>query len=112
MNRVAFTLPDVGVREVKGMVYVDDGYLVIKVESAIAGLIDTEKDLVKIEPSALETLEIKRGIFRDRLVVKPKGMELLELIPGNHASAVELRVWTKYRNDLQAVVNDFYDLLI
>lgn len=112
MNRVAFTLPDVGLREVKGMVYVDEGFLILKVQSAIAGLVDEQKDMIKIEPTALQELSIKRGVFRDRLVIQPKSVELLELVPGDHPSAVELRVWTKYRKDLERLVDEFYDLLI
>ncbi len=107
MNRITFTLPDVGLREIRGMVYVADGFLVLKIQNALLGMLDTEKEIVRIEPGALEDLRIKRGLFVDRLVLQPRRMDLLDLIPGEHRVAVQLRVWRKYRRELERLIEEF-----
>lgn len=111
MNRVAFTLPDVGLREIRGMAYVDEGFLVLRIEDKLLGLIDPEKHVVKIEPGALRDVRVKKGLFRDRLVIEPKGMELLDLIPGEHPVAVELRVKRKFRPYLMGLFEEIEALL-
>ena len=107
MNRLAFTLPEVGLREVKGFVYVDDGYLVLEIQNALLGVLDVDKELIKIKPNALADLRIKRGLFVDRLVLMPKRPELLTLVPGDHRKTVDLRVWRKYRGELEDLIEDF-----
>lgn len=107
MNRISFTLPDVGLREIKGLAYVEDDYLVLRVENALLGLIDQEAEVVKIEPSALQSVEHRRGIFRDRLVLRPKQPTLLDVIPGDHVTSVELRVPRKERPILEALLDEY-----
>jgi hypothetical protein len=111
MTRVSFSLPDVGLRELRGMAHVEDGFLVLSLQDALLGFADTQKTTVKIAPEALADLRIERGIARDRLVIEPKGVELLETIPGNHRTAVRLRVSRRQRRDLEELVHDFERLL-
>ena len=108
MLRVPFTLPDVGLREIKGMVYIADGFLVINFKDALLGIADVEE--VKIEPAALSDLYVKKGLLIDKLVVEPKSIALLDVIPGDHPSSVKLKVWRKYRTELYQIVDGFYDL--
>lgn len=110
MNRVPFTLPDVGLREVRGMVYVEDGFLILRIQNALMGLLDTETDVVKIEPSALETLYVRHGLFRDRLVLQPKRKELLDVVPGEHANTIALRVKRKNRLALLRLMAEYEHL--
>lgn len=110
MNRIPFTLPDDGLREIKGMAYIDEGFLIIKVESSLLGLLDTDREIVKIEPGALESLEIKHGLFKDRLVIKPLGVELLDAIPGDHVDSIELKVSKKSRAKLENLVGKFWSI--
>jgi len=110
MNRIPFKLPDDGLRELKGLVYIDEGYLIVKVESALFGLLDKDEETVKIEPGALEDLQIKRGTFKDRLVIKPLGVELLDAIPGDHVDEVILKVSRKRRAKLEDLVEKFWSI--
>ncbi len=110
MNRIPFTLPDDGLREIKGLVYIDEGYLIVKVESTLLGLIDKDEQMVKIEPGALEDLHIKRGIVKDRLVIKPMGVELLDAIPGNHVDEVALKVSKRLHSKLKDLVDGFWSI--
>jgi hypothetical protein len=107
MARIPFKLPDVGLNEIKGLVYVDGDRLVIRYGSSLVGLFETESDEVVIEWGELEDLRIEKGLFKDRLVISPLGVELLDRIPGQHPSSLKLRVWKKYRKDLLQLVATF-----
>ncbi len=100
LNRVAFTLPDVGLREIKGLAYVEDGDLVLKVEDGLLVVMDVEKKEVRIEPGALADVHVRRGLLRDRLVLTPRRAALLDAIPGTHRVSVDLIVSRRYREDL------------
>ena len=107
MTRISFTLPDVGLREIKGMAYVDDdGWLVLKLEDGIAGILDVQTKEVRVEPGALEDVEIRHGLFRDRLVLRPRKPALLDAIPGAHRVSVDLRVSRKQRADLERLLDE------
>jgi hypothetical protein len=107
MNRIEFTLPDVGLREIRGMVYLEDGYLVLKVEDALMGEFDVDEHIIKVEPQALKYVRMRTGLLRDRLVIKPKRAKLLDLVPGKHTSTLELRVRRRDRENLEDLVEAF-----
>lgn len=111
MNRIPFTLPDVGLRELKGLVYIEDGFLVVRLQDALFGILDEEKRRIEIEPGALEELRVEWRFFKDRLILRPRSTTLLDVIPGEHRAAVELRVWRKYRVDLMQLVADYKALV-
>jgi hypothetical protein len=111
MNRIPFTLPDVGLREIRGLVYLEDGFLVLRIKNAVLGLADEKRDMIKIEPKALRDVRIERGLFRDRLVIRPRRADLLDAVPGEHPSAVTLRVGRKHRAALMRLVDEFETLL-
>jgi hypothetical protein len=111
MHPIDFSLPDVGLREINGTVYVQDGFLVLHLRNALLGAVDVEKDLIKIEPQALEELYIRYGVFKDRLVIRPKQATLLDLVPGEHDLVIQLRVWRTARPDLEQLVGTFETLL-
>ncbi|MEM6644681.1 MAG: hypothetical protein AAF730_00360 [Bacteroidota bacterium] len=112
MNRIAFSLPDVGLREVRGLVYIDDGFLVVQVKNMLLGMVDEEKDTIKIEPPALLSVHIRRGLIWDRLVIQPKKMDLLDMVPGQHKNSVDLRVLRKYRSDLERLLSEYHAIAL
>jgi len=106
MNRIEFTLPDVGLREIEGMVWFEDGFIVLDVKNKLLGLIDEERDLIKIEPGALSDIYVARRLFKDRLVLVPKKYDLLQAVPGKHANELRLKVWVKKRKQLNRLIVD------
>lgn len=110
MLRIPFSLPDVGLDEVNGMVWVNEGFLVVSVRSSLMGLTDTDKELIQIEPAAVADLSLKKGLFRDKLVITPKSTQLLDMIPGKHPASLDLRIWKKYRTSVEALIDAFYEL--
>ena len=107
MNRIEFTLPDVGLREIEGFVWIEDGYLILEVTDKLLGLVDADSNLIKIEPNALTDLHIKYRPFKDRLVLSPKKVDLLEAVPGKHASNVQLKIWKTKRKQVMELVAEF-----
>lgn len=93
MDRIAFKLPDDGLREVDGFLYLDDEFLVIDLHTAFLGFADKERQTIKVDPAALEDVYLKRGLVRDRICVQPKRPDLLDAVPGKHD--YELRLKTK-----------------
>ncbi|MGB0649396.1 MAG: hypothetical protein ACPGQT_00630 [Rhodothermales bacterium] len=104
MTRIPFTLPDVGLREIEGMVWVDDEFLVIQLTNKLFGLIDGDTDVIKIEATAIQDIRIQRRPFKDRLVITPKKHELLDILPGKHANDVRLRIWRTQRQNLDRLL--------
>lgn len=106
LTRVPFTLPDVGLREIKGMAYVEDAWLVLRMEDTLLGIIDADRKEVRIDPAALEDVHVRHGLFRDRLVLVPRRADLLDEIPGEHRVSVDLRVPRRHRADLERLCDD------
>jgi hypothetical protein len=104
LNRIPFTLPDVGLRELEGMVLVDDEFLVVHLTNKLLGLVDEDTDVIKIEPGAIQDIRIQRRPFKDRLIITPKKHELLDIIPGKHANDVRLRIWKTQRQNLDLLL--------
>jgi hypothetical protein len=111
MTRISFTLPDVGLRELRGTAHVEDGFLVINIEDALLGLADAQRTTLKVAPEALSDVRIDRGLFRDKLIVEPKRASLLDAVPGTHRSDLRLRVSRKQRRDLERLLEDVERLL-
>lgn len=108
MMRIPFKLPDIagGLREGKGLLFLDDEFLVFEVSTALLGEFAADSAVIKIEPAALEEIRLERRLFFDRLYVRPKKGDLLEAMPGRHDFEVELRVRRRYRPDLERLLVD------
>jgi len=110
MNRIDFTLPSIGIlelREVEGLVWIEDGYLVLEVKNKLLGLVDEDLQVIKIEPTALREVYLHQRPFKDRLVLVPKKRELLDAIPGKHVNDVRLRIWKTKRRQIQKLISEF-----
>ena len=105
MDRIPFTLPEDGLREITGYVYFDGEFVVVDARSKMVGLFDEQRQGAKVALSAIAEIRFKRGLFRDRIVIRPYGFELLEVIPGDHERELALRTKRKHR----ARAEDFVD---
>ena len=106
MQGIPFTLPDIGLREIKGKIYLDEEYLILDVEDALMGEFDTEHQVIKIEISALKEIRLERGLFRDKLCLRPKKDELLTAIRGNYGVEIPLRIWKHHRRRTEDLVDE------
>ncbi len=92
MDRIAFTLPDDGFREVTGFFYLDDEFLVLDLRTAFLGLGDKDQQTIKVDAAALDGVYLKRGLVKDRVCLRPKRFELLDVVPGTHDAELRLQV--------------------
>lgn len=103
---IPFKLPDVGMREISGEVYVEDEtFLVFAVEDALIGEFDRERQVIKVELRALDDLYLERGTFSDRLCIRPKKRDLLQVMPGKHERELKLKLRKKYRDEAARLVD-------
>ena len=84
MNSIPFELPDVGLQEIRGKLYLDQEFLVFEVQVALIGEFNKEFQTIKIEPGALKEIHLDRGVIKDRLCIRPKKSDLLTAMPGEY----------------------------
>jgi hypothetical protein len=106
MDRLSFTLPDDGLREITGFVHFDGEFVVIDVRSKLLGLADEERSGIKVALSAIESIRLKPGVIWDRIVIRPHSFELLEAMPGEHDREVALKTKRKHRDRAEDLVDD------
>lgn len=104
-SRIPFSGGDVGLREIKGHLYLEDEeFLVLDVENTLMGEFDARKHLIKVAPRALANVRLEAGRFKDRFYVRPRGRDLLEAMPGSRGDELELKIPRKYRDDMERMV--------
>lgn len=106
MDRIPFTLPEEGLREVTGFVHFDGEFLVLDVRSKLLGLLDEQRDTIKVALTAIRSVRVKQGLVRDRIVIRPRGFDLLEAVPGEHDREVALRTKRRHRDRVGDLVDD------
>ena len=104
MIRIPFTLADVGLREIEGMISVEDEFIVLDLSDKLLGLVDLDQKTIKIEAAALESVRLQRRPFKDRLILTPKKRDLLDAVPGKHATDVRLRIWKTQRSQTEQLL--------
>ena len=108
-SSIPFQLPDtnLGLTENKGRLYLDEEFLVFEVSSSLSGLTNKKQQTVKIEPDALEEIRLDRGLFKDRLLIRPKNRELFRVMPGMYQDkdTLTMTIWKKYRADAEHLVD-------
>ena len=106
MHSIPFQLPDEGLREISGSVYLDEDYLVFEVQDALMGEFDIDRQVIKIEPAALVAVRLDPGIIQDKLCIRPKKRDLFKVMPGTHYEELRLKIWSKYRGQAEQLVEE------
>ena len=94
MAPIPFKIPDVheGFSEAHGILYLDEEFLVFEVQTLTLGMIKQDPETIKVELAALHEVEFKPGLFSDRLLIRPKKLQLLAAMPGKHEGELKLKV--------------------
>lgn len=106
MDRTPFKLPDNGLDEVYGFVYLDDEFLVIDLRTSMAGIGKEHRELIKLAPNALAEIRFTTGLFHDKLHIQPNRFDLLDMVPGKHEREVALRIPRKHRTLAEDLAED------
>lgn len=109
IGRIPFKLPDDGLHEIEGFVYLADGLLVLDVKRAFLGIGDGDRKIIKVAPTALDDVVLERGLVRDKLRVCPRRLDLLEAVPGTHPREVVLRIGRKHRPWAEDLVDELHE---
>lgn len=109
IGRIPFSLPDDGLDEIEGLVYLDDGLLVLDLSTKFLGLGKGERKIIKVAPTALHDVTLAPGLVRDRLRLLPKRLDLLEAVPGKNPREVVLRIFRKHRRWAEDLVDELRD---
>ncbi len=88
---------DMGMTENRGLLYLDDEFLVFDLQEGIAGLTRQHNQTIKIEPAALVSVRLERGMLNDVLHIRPRKDTLLEALPGEHVLEVQLKISRRHR---------------
>jgi len=106
MDRIPFTLPEDGLREITGFVYFDGEFVVLDVRSKLLGLLDEQRDVIKVALTAIRSVRLKTGLVRDKVVIRPRKFDLLVAVPGDHDREVALRTKRRHRDRAEDLVED------
>ena len=109
MSSIPFKLPDAGLREVSGTLYLEDELIVLEIETTLFGEWDPENKVVEIEPGALVEVRFLAGFLRDKLVLRPRKRDLLSVVPGTHREELVLKIKKRYRDDTLALAEIIED---
>ncbi|MFQ5568611.1 MAG: hypothetical protein ACE5G0_02985 [Rhodothermales bacterium] len=104
MSTIPFQVEDVGLTEIHGELYLDHEFLVFVVETALLGEFRKAQQVIKIEPRAVQEIRLDQGIIKDKLCIRPKKRELLQVMPGRFKAEVVLKIWVKHRKAAEALV--------
>ena len=104
---IPFEIPEVhlGFSESKGVVGIEDEFLVFQFQTVTLGLFKQDPETIKIEIEALYDLRHERGLVKDKLFIRPKKLQLLEAMPGKHSIEIRLKVRRKYRSKALILVD-------
>ena len=99
-ERISFQLPDanLGLTEIKGLLYLEDDYLVFEVATGISGGAKKKRHTIKIELRALKAIRFEPGAFRDHLYIRPKERDLFRAMPGMYRDKDELNLSLRKRD--------------
>ncbi len=104
MPVIPFKLPDDGFTELKGTVRADDEFVILHLQTSFMGEFNKEQRVIKIEHKALEDAYLRKGVFRDRICLVPKGEELFKAIPGAHIGELVLKTSRRHRSDAEDLI--------
>lgn len=107
MESIPFQLEDtnMGLTEHRGLLYLDDEFLVFEIQSGLSGMSKGERQTIKIEPAALASVRFNQGGIKDTIYIRPKKEALLRAIPGDYETEVKLKIAKRNRQAAERFVN-------
>jgi hypothetical protein len=99
MISVPFEISEVhaGFSEARGIMRLEDDFLVFQVQVVTMGLFKRSPETIKIEFGAIDEVRLEKRLVSDRVYIRPRRLRFLEVMPGKHAMEVRLKVKRKHR---------------
>ena len=107
MDSVPFKLEDtnMGFTEHRGLLYIEDEFLVFDLLSGLFGVNKGERHIIKIELSAIESVRHHRGNMADHIYIRPKKDQLLNVVPGEFKREVKLKLKKDHRKAAERLLS-------
>lgn len=106
-----FTLPDIhhGFTSGHGFAELVGDDLVLRIRQKSLGMIDLKPLRIEIAVTAIDRIQVQRGLFGDKLIIRPFRPDLLDAVPGDHKAEVTLKIRKRDRTDAEYLVADVLD---
>ena len=103
---VPFRIPDLdsGLKEVRGVMYLEPEVLVLDIESGFSGLSRPERHTVKLETSVIEGFDLAHGLAYDRVSVRLSDQSHFERLPWPIVGKLVLRTSRRNRRETDSIV--------
>ena len=100
--QIPFELPDFedGLDEAKGLIYLEDEFLVINLDIGFLGLTTDRRELIKAESGIIKSMRYIHKFTGDWLIIETNNTQLLQAVPGDHVSEIKLQTQKKHRMDV------------
>lgn len=104
---VQFEIPEInhGLKQAQGLIKLWKNGLEMEFEVSLLGVFKNGVETVRIPYKNLNSIEYKKGWFRDKVILKGASMKVFEDIPGTEVATCELKVKRKYRDKAQSLIS-------
>ncbi|MCG8606172.1 hypothetical protein MJD09_14445 [bacterium] len=111
-SSIPFQLPDTkhGLKEHKGLLYLEEGFIVFEVGSGLTGGYKKERQIIKVELCAVETMRLGWGLLRDRLHVSIFRSNFLTMMSGKYKEEVKLKIRKRHLGATKQLINEVKQL--
>lgn len=103
---VPFRIPelDSGLNEVRGVMHLEPGFVVLDIESGLSGLTSMDRYVVKVASESVEEMRLKRGVVYDRVTLRVADDAQYEDLPWPVAGKLVLRIGRRHRSETDSIV--------
>lgn len=108
LSSIPFQLPDTnhGLTEHKGLLYLEEEFIVFEVASGLPGGYKMERQMIKFELGAVETMRLGWGLLRDRLYVRIGRSNFLTMMSGEYKEELKLKIRKQHREGAKQLVSE------
>ncbi|MEM8557474.1 MAG: hypothetical protein AAF809_04580 [Bacteroidota bacterium] len=80
--------------------------LELELQTAWLGMFKRPTQVAAWPLSDIAEVRFKRGVFKDRLWLRPARLDLLDALPGRHKGRVKLKIKKVYRDEVYDLLDD------
>ena len=103
---VPFRIPDLdsGLKEVRGVMYLEPEVLVLDIESGFSGISRPDRHTVKLETSVIAGFDVTHGLAYDRIAIRLSDQSHFERLPWPIVGKLVLRTGRRNRRETDSIV--------
>ena len=104
---VLFEIPEIdhGFKQANGLMKLWEKGLELEFEIATLGILKSGVQTVRIAYSDIQSIDYKKGWFKDKVIIQGVSMKVFEDVPGTDVATCTLRVKRKHRDNAQNLIS-------